>query len=84
MADLGGAPGARPRYGPNISQFHATFCKIWQNHMLAAPLEGWRPLLRGILDPPLLVVATDPGGMHPTGMLSRIIPEFFPFYTQPI
>ena len=22
--------------------------------MLAPPLEGWRPLLRGILDPPLV------------------------------
>ena len=38
--------------GPKFSQFHAVFRKIWQNHMLPPP-EGWRPLLRGILDPPL-------------------------------
>ena len=50
VADLGGAP---PSYGPKFSQFHTVFHKIWQNHMLAPPLEGWRPLLRGILDPPL-------------------------------
>ena len=43
----------RPPHGPKFSQFHAVFRKIWQNHMLATPLEGWRPLLRGILDPPL-------------------------------
>ena len=50
MADLGGPP-----YGPKFSQFHAVFRKIWQNHMLAPPPpQGWRPLLRGILDPPLL------------------------------
>ena len=42
----------RPPHGPQFSQFHAVFHKIWQNHMLASPLEGWRPFLRGILDPP--------------------------------
>ena len=49
VADLvGGAPGHPP--GPKCSQFHAVFLKIicWRT-----PLEGWRPLLRGILDPPL-------------------------------
>ena len=51
-----------PPHGPKCSQFHAVFRKIWQNHMLAPPLEGWRPLLRGILDPPLnmLCIGTDP------------------------
>ena len=55
VADLvGSAPGATPpTYGPKFSQFHAVFCKIWQHHMLAPPLEGWRPLLQGILYPPL-------------------------------
>ena len=58
VADLGGAPLARPTptppppHGPKFSQFHAVFRKIWQNHVLASP-ESWRPLLRGILDPPL-------------------------------
>ena len=49
-----GGPGAPP--GPKFSQFHAVFHKIWQNHMLAPPppQEGWRPLLRGILDPALI------------------------------
>ena len=32
MADLRG-----PIYDPKFSQFHATFWKIWQNHMLALP-----------------------------------------------
>ena len=35
-----------------ISQFHVVFWKIWQNHMLYS-MEGWRPLLREILDLPL-------------------------------
>ena len=34
MADLG--PTAPPP-GPKCSQFHAVFCKMWQNHMLAHP-----------------------------------------------
>ena len=32
---------------------HAFFWKIWQNRMLALP-RGLAPLLRGILDPPLI------------------------------
>ena len=32
----GGFRGGHP-YSPNFSQFHAVFCKIWQNHMLAPP-----------------------------------------------
>ena len=35
----GGVPGACPPYSPKFSQFHAVFCKIWQNHMFAPP---WR------------------------------------------
>ena len=47
------APGASP-YSPKFSQFHAVFQRIWQNHMLAPSSRGsWRPLLQGILDPPL-------------------------------
>ena len=46
----------RPPYGPKFSQFHAVFRKMWQNHMLAPPLEGWHPLLREILDPPLMFI----------------------------
>ena len=48
------APPPPPPHGPKFSQFHAVFRKIWQNHMLRPSLEGWRPLLRGILDPPLI------------------------------
>ena len=48
----GGFRGTPP-YGPKFFQFHAVFRKIRQNHMLAPPSEGWRPLLRGILDQPL-------------------------------
>ena len=49
----GGRAWRVPPHGPKFSQFHAVFCKIWQNHMLAPPPEGWRPLLWGILDLPL-------------------------------
>ena len=35
-----------------ISQFHAFFLKIWQNRTLVL-LEGWRLLLREMLDPQL-------------------------------
>ena len=45
-----------PSYGPKFSQFHAVFRKILQNHMLAPRLADWRPLLRGILDPPLMSI----------------------------
>ena len=55
VADLGGAGGAHPPYGPKFSQFHAVFQKTWQFRMLVPPLDGWSPLLRGILDPPLYI-----------------------------
>ena len=42
-----------PPSGSKFFQFHAVFGKIWQNRMLAPPLESWRPLLGEILDPPL-------------------------------
>ena len=53
VADFGGAPGTPPPTAQkflNFMQFFAKFGKIicWR------PPEGWRPLLRGILDPPLL------------------------------
>ena len=55
----GGAPWRLP-YGPNFSQFHAVFRKIWQNHMLAPPWrvgapsygESW---VRPCLEPPLII-----------------------------
>ena len=51
----GEAPPAHdPPYGPKFSRFHVVFWKIWQNHMLTPP-KGWHPLLRGILDPPLVI-----------------------------
>ena len=34
----------------------AVFGKFWQNRMLVPALEGWRPHLGEILDPPLIVV----------------------------
>ena len=39
----GGHPWRAPPYYPKFSQFHAVFRKIWQNHMLVLPLEGWSP-----------------------------------------
>ena len=45
VADLGGTPG------PKFSQFHAVYCKIWQNRMLTLPRVGAPPT--GTLDPPL-------------------------------
>ena len=42
-----------PPRGSKFFQFHAVFGEIWQNRMLAPPLESWRPLLGEILDPPL-------------------------------
>ena len=41
-------------YGRKFSQFHAVFRKIWQIVCWRpSPPQGWRTLLRGILDPPL-------------------------------
>ena len=58
VADPRRAPPVRAPYGPKISQFHAIFRKIWQHFMLApSPPEGWHPLLQGILDPSLVLVA---------------------------
>ena len=58
VADLG--EGAWGREGPpfrwsKFFKFYAVFGKIWQNRMLAPPLETWRPHLGEILDPPLNV-----------------------------
>ena len=36
----GGRRRRAPPYGPNFSQFHAVFRKIWHNHMLAPPPTG--------------------------------------------
>ena len=52
---FGGHARRAPPLRPKIFSISCSFfCKIWQNHMLAPPLESWRPLLRGILDPPLI------------------------------
>ena len=51
----GGSSWHMPPHGLKYSHFHAFFRKIWLNSMLAPPLpEGRCPLLRGILEPPLL------------------------------
>ena len=55
VVDPRGVPPACPLPPPKISQFHAVFRRIWQNRMLVPPFpEGWRPLLQGIMDPPLI------------------------------
>ena len=41
---------ARPPWASKFFRFHAVFGKIWRVH---APLEGSRPPLGKILDPPL-------------------------------
>ena len=45
--------GRRPQLWPKIFSISCSFWKILQNDMLAPPLEGWCPLLWGILDPSL-------------------------------
>ena len=52
VADLG------TPYDPKFSHFHAVFRKNWQNHMLSPP-EGWRPLLREILDTHFITYSSD-------------------------
>ena len=53
LADLGGGVrDARPPWASKFFRFHAVFGKIWRVH---APLEGSRPPLGKILDPPLLI-----------------------------
>ena len=57
LPDLGVRTQCTPfPHGPKFSQFHAVFRKIWQIRMLA-PSRRLAPLLRGTLDPPLIVVA---------------------------
>ena len=49
--DLGGEPLTHAPHGRKFSQFHAIVWTIWQNGTPGPPpSEGWRPLLRGILD----------------------------------
>ena len=64
-----------PSPRPKFSQFHAVFWKIWQNHMLAPQLEGWHPLLRGILDLPLVTHLTAQKQMLPQTL--RVIGPLF-------
>ena len=48
-------PPSNP-YGPKFSQFHAVFVKF-AKIVRGRPLpEDWRPLLREILDPPLVLI----------------------------
>ena len=49
VADLGGRPPTAQNF-LNFMQFFAKFGKI----ICLRPPKGWRPLLRGILDPPLI------------------------------
>ena len=46
----GGAPGASPPR-PKIFSISCSFSQNLVKSYVGAPLEGWRPLLRGILDP---------------------------------
>ena len=49
VADLGGAPPPRPK----IFSIACSFSENLTKSYVGAPLEGRRPLLQGILDPPL-------------------------------
>ena len=50
-----GAPSLRAPLRPKIFSISSSFSQnLAQNHMLVPPCRGWRPLLRKILDPPLL------------------------------
>ena len=59
---IGRSKGARGTRAPGSKffQFHAVLGEIWQNRMLAYPLESWRLNLGEILDPQLhFVYVTD-------------------------
>ena len=53
VADLGGTQPAPPPW-PKIFSISCSFSRNLAKSYVGAPLEGWRPLLRGILDPPLV------------------------------
>ena len=53
MADLRGALPAPPSPQPKIFSISCSFSENLEKSYVGDPLEGWRPLLRGILDPPL-------------------------------
>ena len=48
-----GAPAVHPPTAQNVLNFMQFFGKFGKIICWYHPLEGWRPLLRGILDPPL-------------------------------
>ena len=52
MADLRGPPAPPPRTAQNFFNF-MRFLEIFGKIIGWRPLEGWQPLLRGILDLPL-------------------------------
>ena len=54
VADLGGRTRRPPSpVRPNIFSISCSFSQNLAKSYVGAPLEDWRPLLRGILDPPL-------------------------------
>ena len=56
MTSSGSKEGTRDASpgGSEFFQFHAVIGKLWQKSYLYDPLEGWRPHLGEILDPPLM------------------------------
>ena len=55
MAVSGGCKWAHPK-AQNFLNFMLFFGIVWKSFLSLAPLEGWCPLLGGILDPPLAVL----------------------------
>ena len=49
----GGRARRAPLLRPKIFSISCSFSQNLAKSYVGAPLEGWRPLLRGILDPPL-------------------------------
>ena len=62
----------RARVLSKFFQYHAVFGKFWQNRMLAPLLEGWRPHLGEILDPPLPTAWDEASTLSITLNISRI------------
>ena len=54
VADLGGRTRRAPPLRSKIFLISCSFFENLTKSYVGAPLEGWRPLLQGILDPPLI------------------------------
>ena len=54
VADLGGRPRRAPPPRPKMFSISCSFSQNLAKSYVGAPPKGWRPLLRGILDPPLI------------------------------